>query len=63
MNGYSKIDLKMMVVNNDVEALDEFLDTCRIYKEGVDFFSDEKRLMLSTLFTYASASAKNDELG
>ena len=59
---YSRDELKEMVVKNDVKALEEFLDTYRIYKEGVDFFSDEKRLMLSTLFIYASVRAKNDEL-
>lgn len=58
----SLADLRRCVAENDVKSLKKILDTYRIYTNGTNLFTDEKKRVLSTLLMYASAYAKNDAL-
>lgn len=58
----SYIELKKCVAENNKVLLETILDYFGIGSEGTEPFTDEDRVILSTLLTHASVHAKNDAL-
>lgn len=54
------IELKKCVAENNIASLKAILDYFGIGSEGTEPFTDEDRVILSTLLTHASVHAKND---
>ena len=55
----SSVNLRKCVIQNDVVALKEILNSYGVRNDGTQIFTDEHRQTLCTLLAYASARAKN----